>query len=63
MVEKPNTLQRTSITVLLAAVITLAAIPTFFNPVEAQTVDSSVRVPPPGALGTLVCDRPPHSQM
>jgi Thrombospondin type 3 repeat len=37
MVEKPNLLQKTSITVLLAAIITLVGIPTFFNSVEAQT--------------------------
>src|SRR5919112_4307327 len=53
MVEKPNTLQKTSITVLLVAVITLAAIPTLLNPVQA--LDSYVRTDP-RVSGGISCD-------
>jgi hypothetical protein len=67
MVEKPNLLQKTSITVLLAAIITLVGIPTFFNSVEAQTTPGTTgstpgqsgqtpgqtpETPPPGQTGS-----------
>ena len=54
--KKPNELQKISLGILLAAVLTLGAIPSFFNPVGAQVSPpvTSIKLTQSDA-GTFTC--------